>query len=264
MSDRPHILVETEDGIATVRIDRPEARNAFNLQSVAELTDVATRLRRDPHVRAVILTGGEQGFSAGQDLSARPAADPAETLVERRTRMQAGPDLARAWEEVEAVTIAAIEGYCIGGACALALACDFRIMGAGAWFRLPEIPLGMNMPWRPLPRLTGLIGPARAKRMTIFGDKVDAETAQSWGLADEVAPAGQALGAARDWARTIAGLPPLAVRMTKEAINAAANALHPTASYMDRDQYLLTSLSQDLQEGVSAFREKRVPRFTGN
>lgn len=259
-----HCRVEIADNIAIVRIDRPEARNAFTVQTVQELTAIATDLRRDPHVRAVILTGGERGFSAGQDLSVRPATDTPETLIEKRSRMQSGSDLARAWEEIEAVTIAAIDGYCIGGGCALALACDFRILGTDAYFRLPEIPLGMNMPWRTLPRLAVLVGPARAKRMAMFGEKIDAETALSWGLADEVCGSGEAITVAERWAARVAALPPLPVRMTKEAVNAASNALNAAVAYVDRDQYLLTSLSDDLQEGIAAFREKRSPRFTGN
>src|SRR5690348_8335617 len=104
----------------------------------------------------------------------------------------AGPDLCRAWGVIEAAAVCAIGGYCIGGASALAVACDFRIMGEGAYMRLPEVPLGMNMSWRTLPRLVALIGPARTKRFVMFGEKADAETCLAWGLCDEVAPKGGA------------------------------------------------------------------------
>jgi enoyl-CoA hydratase/carnithine racemase len=193
-----------------------------------------------------------------------PPAGAAPTLLEMRERVARGPDMCRAWEEIEAVTLAAIEGYCIGGACALAVSCDFRILGEDAFLRLPEVPLGMNMSWRSIPRLTTLAGPARAKRLIMFGEPADAETCLSWGLADEVAPKGKALEAARAWAQKVAALPPLPVRMTKEAVNAAANANHHAASYMDRDQFLLTVGTQDFKEGLAAFFEKRPGVFRGD
>ncbi len=167
-------------------------------------------------------------------------------------------------EEIEAVTIAAIDGFCVGGAFALVLACDFRILGARAILRLPEVPLGMNMSWHTLPRLASLIGPARAKRIALFGEPVDAEISAAWGLADDVAEAGDALAVAQRWAEKARNLPPLPARMTKEAINRSVGALHSATSSMDRDQFLLTSLSEDFAEGVDAFLTKRPPHFTGN
>lgn len=260
------LLSQDDDGIVTVRLNRPDKRNALHPPLMAELRDVARAHRLRSDVRAVVLTGGPEFFSAGADLDAgnlAPGAEPP-SLLAQRERVMLGPDLCRAWEEIEAVTIAAIEGFCVGGACALALCCDFRLAGAGARMRLPEVPLGMNMSWHSLPRLATLIGPSRAKRFTLFGDFADAPTMREWGLVDEVVAAGGAEAAARRWAERVAALPPLPVRMSKEAINAAANALHRSTSYMDRDQFLLTLGSQDLREGVQAFRERRPPRFTGN
>jgi len=176
----------------------------------------------------------------------------------------AGPDLCKAWEEIEAVTIAAIEGYCIGGASALAVSCDFRIMGSSAYMRLPEVPLGMNMSWRTLPKLVALAGPSRAKQYVMFGEAADAERCLAWGLADEVVEAGHALAAARRWAERVVGLPPLPVRMTKEAVNAIAAATARASIYMDRDQYLLMSRTADYREGIAAFREKRPAKFKGD
>jgi enoyl-CoA hydratase/carnithine racemase len=258
------IRVSRQDTVAEVALARSEARNALNGELMGELTEVARRLRLRTDILAVILTGTESYFSAGADLSASQARVAQATLMETRRAIMAGPDLCQAWADVEAVTIAAIEGYCIGGGCALAVACDFRVMGEGAYMRLPEVPLGMNMSWRTLPRLVALAGPSRAKQFVMFGEAADAATCLTWGMADEVAPAGMALTAARAWAQKVAALPPLPVRMTKEAVSAISAATAQASIYMDRDQYLLASRSGDYREGIAAFREKRPPEFKGD
>jgi enoyl-CoA hydratase/carnithine racemase len=259
-----HLIVTRDGPVATVTLNRPTARNALSTALMRELTEVAQSLRLRSDVLAVILTGGVNSFSAGADLSDVRNRTSAPSLLETREAIAVGPDMCRAWEEIEAVTIAAVEGYCIGGGCALAVACDFRIMGAGAYMRLPEVPLGINMSWRSIPRIATLAGPSRAKRFVMFGEPADAATCLSWGMADEVTPAGEALKVAGDWARKVAALPPLPVRMTKEAVNATANAHHYATSFMDRDQYLLTARTEDFREGAKAFFEKRPGAFKGN
>lgn len=259
--DWRRIRVSRSEAIAEVALARTEARNALDGELMEELTEAARLLRLRTDIQAVILTGAETYFSAGADLSASEARPTG--LLEARRAVMAGPDLCRAWEEIEAVTIAAIEGYCIGGACALAVACDFRIMAQGAYLRLPEVPLGMNMSWRTLPRLVALAGPSRAKQLVMFGEAVDAGRCLAWGLADEVVETGAALAAAGAWARKVAALPPLPVRMTKEAVSAIAAASANAAIYMDRDQFLLATRSADYREGIAAFREKRPGKFTG-
>jgi enoyl-CoA hydratase/carnithine racemase len=261
----PDLALSTAGAVAEVRLHRPQARNAFSLALMGQLIEAAAWLRASTEIQAVILTGAATYFSAGADL-----ADPARaegrraTHLERRQAARLGPDLCAAWESLEQVTIAAIEGYCIGGAAALAVALDFRIAGEGAYLRLPEIALGMNMSWGALPRITALVGPARAKRFAIFCEPCPADQALAWGMVDEVAPAGGALTAARAWAAKVAALPPLPVRMTKEAITAAATAHHRAAAAMDRDQWLLTGETSDFAEGAAAFREKRKPVFKGD
>src|SRR5882724_6650635 len=240
----------TRDGaVATVTMDRGDGRNALSRQLILELTKAARSFADDLETQAVIITG-KGAFTAGADLK-DPAMDRRRAigLLERRQMTRIGPDLCDAWEKVEQVTICAIEKYCIGGGGALAAACDFRIMGKSSHMRLPEIPLGMNMSWHAVPRLVSLIGPSRAKQFVIFGERVEAEQALAWGLADDVVSDGEALAAARRWAGKIVKLPP--------------NALHQATTFMDLDQYALATTSEDYREAIKAFLEKREPKFTG-
>jgi enoyl-CoA hydratase len=257
------VTIARDGAIATVTMDRGDGRNALSRQLIVELTEAARSFADDLETQAVILAA-KGAFTAGADLK-DPAMDrrKASGLLERRHMTRIGPDLCDAWEKIEQITICAIEHYCIGGGAALAASCDFRILGRSAHLRLPEIPLGMNMSWHAVPRLVSLIGPSRAKQFVIFGEKVDAKTALDWGLADEIAPDGDALAAARRWAEKIAKLPPNAVRMSKQSVNAAANALHAATTFMDLDQYALATTSEDYREAIKAFLEKREPKFTG-
>ena len=171
--------------------------------------------------------------------------------------------MCQAWENMSQVTIAAIEGYCLGGGVSLTVSCDFRVLGAGARLSVPELKLAMNMSWQTLPRLTNLVGPAKAKRIVILGEMFDAGTALDWGWADWVVEEGRAFEEALAAAEKIAAQPPIPVAMVKEAINVHAAAHNHLASFMDRDQFALTMFSRDHVEGVTAFLEKRAPRFTG-
>jgi enoyl-CoA hydratase len=262
MDDTP-VRLERMDGVAVVTLKRGDRLNALSIQVQQALKAAAVELRDDAAVHAVVLTG-DPVFSAGADL-----ADPAMTsrarapLIEKREMLRIGPELCAAWEALDQVTIAAVEGFCIGGAVSLVSAMDFRIAARNAHFRLPEVPLAMNMSWQTQPRLVNLIGPARAKQLVIFGERLAATTAHDWGLVDELAEPGAALAAAMVWARKVAALPPLSVRMAKRGITQMATALNQTATFMDADQYLLATSTQDHREALAAFREKRTPKFSG-
>jgi enoyl-CoA hydratase len=261
-ADAP-VSLRREGSVAVVTIDRGDRLNALSIAVMQQLTEIARSLRGDVGVAAVVLTGARV-FSAGADLAdpaARARADA--SLLERREMLRVGPDMCAAWEALDQVTLAAVEGFCIGGAVSLAVSCDFRIAGRGAHFRLPEIPLGMNMSWQTQPRLVNLIGPSRAKQLVIFGERVMAPQAFDWGLVDVVTDDGGALAAARTWADKVAALPPIAVRMAKRAITQIATAGNLAASYMDADQYALAASSEDQREAMAAFFEKRPGKFTG-
>ncbi|MFZ4761088.1 MAG: enoyl-CoA hydratase/isomerase family protein, partial [Burkholderiaceae bacterium] len=184
-------------------------------------------------------------------------------LAERRLAMQTGGRMCRAWAEIEALTIVAIEGWCVGGGAALAVACDLRVAGEAATFYVPEIERGMNLSWGAVPRIAHLVGPARAKRIAVLAEKLPAARALDWGLIDEVAPSGGALQAALALAERAASLPPVQLRMIKQAVDASVFALDRTASHADFDQFALAAGSGDFAEGTRSFLERRPPRYTG-
>jgi len=256
------VTVQKSDGVAIVLINRGDGLNRFDTETMVLLRDAALNLAGDSAVASVILRG-EGVFSAGVDLAelARPGSKPSLSVM--REQLKLGPALCKAWEDLEAYTIGAIEGYCVGGAAALAAALDYRVVGASAFFRLPEVPMGMSMSWQTVPRLVAQLGPARTKQYVIFGQRIEAARALAWGLCEDAVPDGTTLTAALAIAADIRKLPPLPVRMTKQAVNAAANALNAVASYMDRDQFMVAMQSADFAEAIAAFLEKREPKFTG-
>ncbi len=259
------LIVEKNGPLAKVILNPPESLNTLSLRLLRELKEVAWEIQKDSEIRVVILTGAREVFSAGLNLK-DPEIEKIMTggLAERRERVILGPEACQAWEDLRPVTIVAIEGFCIGGGVSLVISCDFRIMGKSAYMRIPEIELGLNYSWGSIPRLLHLIGPAKTKEMILLTEKVAAEKCLRWGLAEEVVPDGTTLEAAGAMAEKILKKPPLPVEMTKRAVTNISTALDRTGIYMDGDQFLLTTYSEDQAEGKSAFLEKRSPRFKGS
>ena len=251
--------------IAVVRFDRGDNINALSQQAMRELRDVPCDFEDDLETSVVILTGSAKAFSAGFDLKDTEGRQRDSLSVgERIHRQRLGPKMCKAWHEMDQVTIAAIEGHCIGGGAALVVSLDFRTCGKSAHFRIPEVELGMNMSWGSIPRLLALMGPARTKQAVILAsDRISAAEALAWGLVENVVEDGEALTAALAFAERIARQPPIPVRMTKRTVNRFAHALDELGSHMDADQNVLTGLTEDYKEGTSAFREKRKPVFKG-
>ena len=254
-----------EGRIAVVRFDRGDGINALSPEAMRQLTAVARSFEDDGDTSVVVLTGSAKAFSAGFDLKdpeGRSRRDMDLGTLRRHVRV--GPRLTRAWQEMEQVTIGAIEGFAIGGGVALAVALDFRVMASNAHLRVPEIALGMSMSWQSIPRMLHLMGPARTKQVVIIADeRISAEEAREWGLVEEVAEPGKAFDAAMALAEKVARQPPIAVSMTKLTVNRLAHALDDLTSHMDSDQFMLASMSEDHKEGVAAFLERRKPRFRG-
>lgn len=258
----PGITLQREPRIAIVRYDAGDKANALSAAVMQALLDLALQLQREPDLSAVVLTGAADKFSLGFDL--REAGRFAGmSLSERREALAIGPRLCAAWQELEAMTIAAIEGWCVGGGVALAAAFDIRVAGAGARFYIPEIERGMNMSWGSVPRLVNLVGAARTKQLVLLAQKIDLQQACDWGLVQDATPTGGALEQALTLARSAAAMPPVQLRMCKTGIDAYANALARATSVMDRDQFLLALASEDFAEGVQAFLQKRAAQYRG-
>src|ERR1043166_9649168 len=170
--------------IAVVHFDRGDNINALSRQAMRELRDVPREFEDDLETTVVILTGSAKAFSAGFDLKDPEGSNRGKLpLGEPLLNQRLGPRLCKAWEQLEQVTIAAIEGHCIGGGAALAVSLDFRFCGKAAHFRIPEVELGMNMSWGSIPRLVALMGPARTKQAVILAsDRIGAAEALDWGL----------------------------------------------------------------------------------
>lgn len=252
-----YVTVERRGPVALVTFDRQKNLNAFDGQLILELTDVARSFHDDLETRAVVLTGSKDYFSAGadlEDLASRNNADSSD--LEKRHIFYRGGRLCDAWENMPQITIAAMERLAVGAGVALPLACDWRVLGESCFLYVPEVKIGLNLQWGALPRLINLVGPARAKRICILCERMDAKTALEWGLAEEIAADGQAADKAMEMALAAAEMPAIATRMVKEAVNATANALNRTASFADADQSQLTATTTDASSARDSFNDK--------
>ncbi|MDB5481593.1 MAG: Enoyl-CoA hydratase [Caulobacteraceae bacterium] len=259
----PLIALQRDGPIATVTLDRAARRNAIDAQMMRELIVAAQGFAADEETRVVILRAEGADFSVGADLSQPRATAPA-TLLMRRRSAELGAALMRALQEIQQPTICTVQGVATGAGACIATACDFRIGADNARIGYGEVKLGINLMWNAAPACVHLVGPARAKRMIMTGKLFDAPTLERWGFLDEVAPLADLDARARAWAEDYAALPPMAVQMIKRSIDHVAGALDRAIMHMDADQWLLATMSEDYREAVSAFFEKRAPRFTGD
>jgi len=246
-----NLLFEVEEGVGVVTFNRPAVLNAVNAKTIAELGDVVSRVEGDPSVRALILTGaGEKAFVAGADIAAMSTMPPADA---RRFAETAHAILARL-EALPIVTIAAVNGFALGGGCEIAMACDLVYASEKARFGQPEVNLGLIPGW-------GGIG--RALEMNLTGDLVDAAKAKEIGLALEVLPAGELLKFAKAQAKKIASKAPIATAMAKRCVREGADADLRVGCELERQAFGALFGTEDTREGTKAFVEKRPAKFQG-
>jgi enoyl-CoA hydratase/carnithine racemase len=233
------VRLEHTGEVATLTLDRPEKLNVLSPVEHQALQAILADLKHDFTTRVVILTGAGRAFSAGADLDqTREAGKPVNDL-ERRHRARIGDRTVAAIEALDQITIAAINGLCVGGGAVLALACDMRVIESTAWISIPEVEIGMPLTWGALPLLLREIGPARTIELVTTCERVSAEQALAYGLVNHVA-AGSALSLAREIAAKIVKQPALPVAFTKSTVRALrAGFASGDATYADGDLYWL-------------------------
>jgi enoyl-CoA hydratase/carnithine racemase len=248
------VRLEIDGAIATMMIDRPEKLNALSTELLAMLETHVAAIDGDRDVRVLILTGsGDRAFCVGADINAWASLAPLEMW---RVWIREGHRIFQRFAELRQPTIAAINGFAFGGGLELALAADIRIAAEHAVFAMPETKIGALPGWAGTRRLPETIGTARAKQMIYSGARVDATTAERWGLVNEVAPAGDLATRARKLAEEIAANAPIAVQLAKSAIDRGPSSLEALAG-------ALAAGTDDGREGTDAFREKRPPAYRG-
>jgi enoyl-CoA hydratase len=251
------LLERPAEGVALLRINRPEARNALNLEVRKHLARHLTELGEDAATRAIVLTGNEKSFAAGADIKEMAGAGTIEML-------QRG--VHKLWRTIAACpkpVIAAVNGFALGGGCELAMTCDIIIAGESAKFGQPEVKIGIIPGGGATQRLTRAVGKYKAMRYILSGDAFSAAEAFEMGLVCEIVPDAEVERRAVALARQIAELPPLAVQLAKEAVLAGMEAPLTAALALEAKSAQMLFSSQDQKEGMRAFIEKRKPKFSG-
>ncbi|MFX0053756.1 MAG: enoyl-CoA hydratase/isomerase family protein [Promethearchaeota archaeon] len=253
------VLYEVEDGVAIITINRPEKYNALNVDVANAMHSFFQKAEEDPEVRAVILTGmGEKAFAAGADITAFPGRD-SKTV---RPFVEKGQAVANYIEALSIPTIAAVNGYALGGGCEFAMACDIRYASANARFGQPEINLGIIPGYGGTVRLPRLVGLGIAKELVLSGNPIKADEALRIGLVNKVFETVEELrNGAMELAKTLAKKPGVAIKLAKQSLNNAWEmSLKDNLSY-EIDVFCQTFDTKDKEEGVDAFLNKREPVF---
>jgi len=260
--DYQFILYEKSERIATITINRPEVRNALTQALMEELGDAINRAEVDNEVRVLILTGaGDRSFVAGADIGEVGARD---TLSELGLNSRVRRDVFSLLDHLFKPSIAAVNGYALGGGCELALACTLRIASDSAQFGQPEINIGIIPGLGGTQRLTRLVGKGRAMELILTGDMIGAQEAYRIGLVNKVVPADQLMEEARALGQKLASKPPLALKAAKDAVDYGADMSLSAALEFENRLFAILSGSEDANEGVSAFLEKRKPEWRGH
>jgi len=254
------LLLEIRDGIAFLTINRPDKLNALNDQVVAELHQAALALKADDRVRGVILTGsGPKAFVAGADIG-----DLAKQgVMDGRQRALNGQQMLYAIERMGKPVLAAVNGFALGGGCELAMACHIRIASENARFGQPEVSLGITPGYGGTQRLPRIVGKGNALFMLLTGEHVNAADALRMGLVSKVVPQDQLMAEAEKTMKAIVAKGPAALALTMDAVDRGLETTLEEGMRIEADAFGLVASTQDMKEGLTAFLEKRPPKFTG-
>ena len=252
------LMVDRQDPLALIRLNRPQALNALNSQLMDELTSALDEAEADDAIRVIVLTGSDRAFAAGADIKEMASKDYVQAFKE--------DFITRNWERTARCrkpVIAAVAGYALGGGCELAMMCDFIIAADNAKFGQPEITLGVSPGAGGTQRLTRLVGKAKAMDMVLTGRMMDAAEAERSGLVSRVVPLASLLDETLAIARKLAELSPVSVMLTKEMVNAAEETTLYEGLKLERRLFHSMFALEDQKEGMAAFIEKRKPAFKG-
>lgn len=253
-----NIITKVEENTGFIIINRPEVRNALNLETLHEMEEALNVWRDEQDVKVIIFTGaGNKSFAAGADIA----------QLNKRTMIEAlQPNMTSTYrkiEEYEKPTIAAINGFALGGGLELAVACDIRIAATHAKLGLPEVGLAIMPGAGGTQRLTRIIGKGKAMELILTGDMITAEEAERYGLVSRAVPQEELLVIAGEYAKKISSKGPLALRLAKAVINRGADIEMETALYLEKLAQTILIGSEDKLEGTQAFLDKRTPHFQG-
>ncbi len=257
MTDYQYILVERDERVGIVTLNRPKELNALNFQIVSELADALEAFDRDESVRCIVLTGsGEKAFAAGADIKEMSDKSPVQMMTGNF----------EAWERIRRIhtpLIAAVGGYALGGGCELAMHCDMIVASENARFAQPEILLGVIPGAGGTQRLARTLGKFRTMEMVLTGAQVTAQEMAAHGLVNRVVPKGEHLTEALKLAKTVAEQAPIAARLAKDAVLAAFETTLEEGLAHERNDFFILFSTEDMREGMRAFMEKRKADFQG-
>ena len=252
------VILSLEGRVATLTVNRPEVRNALDAATVEEFHRALEEARAARCAVLIVTGAGDKAFVSGADVGAIRRRRRDDALASINSRLMS------AVEAHEAVSIAAVNGYALGGGCELALACDLRLAAEEAVFGLPEPSLGIIPGAGGTQRLPRIVGLGRAKEMILAGVRWDARQALAYGLVSQVTPRAELMKTARALADRVLALGPLAVRLAKAALNASQQMPLSAGLLYESTAQAITFESRDKEEGTAAFLEKRKPTFTGD
>ena len=253
------LTFDVAERIATITINRPDKLNALNDALIAELRIAIADARRSANVGAILLTGSGRAFVAGADIG--ELGD--QTAIQGKARAVRGQQVFRRFETSPKPTLAAVNGFALGGGCELAMACHIRIASESAKFGQPEVKLGIVPGYGGTQRLPRLVGKGRALQLLLTGETIDAAEAYRIGLVNRVVPAAELMDASRAMLRTILAQGPLAVAHCIDAVDRGLEMPLDDGIAMEASYFGMLSSTADKAEGMQAFLEKRPPRFTG-